>query len=522
MSPTQPDRPVFLRFGAALALAALALATRPAPAQPPEPGKPQVISEEDAEARRDALQKQVYAAFARNDYTAAEAGLRELIPLDSDNFVPWYNLACALAQQGKLEDAIGMLQQSIARGFADKRHLESDPHLRAIRDTEAYKAIIAGWDQILDRRIDANLEAARKVFGTDESRSRYTIEKDPALRLAYITAFDPTLFAQAKDELARLTRWWETAVAPPASELPAQNRGHAAEEVANPWILVILPTRADYGRWAARRFGDSWQSVGGSYSHDNKQLVAMDLGSTLRHEYWHVLHWRDMDARAQRHPVWIMEGLCSLVEDVEPLGDDDFRPLPSWRTNMARRIARGGRLVPFDTLMSLDQKRFVTSRPLAMYAQARAMFMFLAERGKLRAWYAAYTAGFREDPTGKSAWVKVFDQPLEQTEREFRAWLLALPEVNEVVGEGAANLPFDIGPGLGDGPTIDSLPTGKARDAGFRMRDVITSLNGQPVRDLNDLARLLGQHDAGDEVQVGYRRGDRHATARIVLVGRPQ
>lgn len=502
-----------LRAGALLISALWSIAT-PGLAEPPPPGQPRTITAEQAEHERDRLEKAVFSAFATRDYAAAETALRELIPLDKDNFVPWYNLACALSLQGKTDEAVTMLEQSIARGFADLRQLRTDPHLEALRGTESYRTIVAGWDTFLDRRIDANLEAARKVFGDDASRGKYIIEKDESLRLAYVSAFDPVLFAQSKQEINRLTRWWETMV------LPAPKEG-SVPPAKSPWILVILPTRPDYGRWAARRFGEDWQRIGGNYSHDNKQLVAMDLGATLRHEYWHVLHWRHMDELGQRQPVWVMEGLCSLVEDIEPVGDgpdSTFRALPSWRTNMARRLARGGGLMPWETLFAMEQRRFVASRPLAMYAQSRAIFMYLLERGKLREWYADYTGGFAEDPSGKRAFERVFGRPLKETERDFRLWLLSLPEVQESVGDGPANLPFDVGPGTGDGPVIESLTSGPTRDAGLRIRDVLTSIDGKPVRDLNDLARILGEYEAGATVQVGYRRRGQHGTAPVVLL----
>lgn len=486
----------------------------PAQAQTPEPGQRAVVTEEEAEVRLAKLEKEVFEAFARKDLGAAERGLRELIPLDKNNFVPWYNLACALAMQGKNDEAVAMLRQSILRGFSDLRQMETDPNLDSVRALDGYRAIVAGWDKHQDRRIDDKLEAAKKVFGDDGSRGRYTIEKDETLRLAYVSAFDATLFGQSKQEVSRLTRWWEKMVLP--ADEPLRTGGRTYRKP--PWVLVILPTREDYARWAARRFGERWQSIGGNYSHDSKQLVAMDLGATVRHEYWHVLHWRHMDDLGQRQPIWVMEGLCSLVEDIEARGDDAFAALPSWRTNMARRLAKNGALTPWDVLFAMDQKRFTGSRPLAFYAQSRAIFMYLLERGKLRDWYTAYVRGFKSDASGKAAFETVFDRPLKETEKDFRQWLKELPEVQETVGNGPANLPFDIGPGGGDGPSIDSLPTGAARDAGLRLRDIITSIDGKPVRDLNELARILGEYEAGAQVEVGYRRGGKHGTGRVTLI----
>jgi S1-C subfamily serine protease len=44
--------------------------------------------------------------------------------------------------------------------------------------------------------------------------------------------------------------------------------------------------------------------------------------------------------------------------------------------------------------------------------------------------------------------------------------------------------------------------------------------NGQPTRDLNEVVRLLGEHDAGDVVEVSYRRGKVHGSAKVTLVPR--
>jgi hypothetical protein len=286
--------------------------------------------------------------------------------------------------------------------------------------------------------------------------------------------------------------------------------------------MVVLPSRPDYLRWAAAKYGPAGQSVGGAYSHDEKRLVAMDLGSTLRHEYWHALHWRHMDQLGQRHPVWVMEGLCSLVEDVQPLPDGGFRALPSWRTNMAKRLGKGGSLMPWDVLFAMDQQRFIGSKPLAYYAQARAVFMFLADRGKLREWYAAYVQGFRTDPTGAAAFETVFGKPTSEVEKDFRAWLKDVPEVAEEIRPGMANVPFDVSPGTGDGIVVNSTPRGKSgRASGLRMRDVITSIDGEPVRDLNDFARVLGDRMPGEEIKVAYRRGKVYAETLVKLIQQP-
>jgi hypothetical protein len=270
--------------------------------------------------------------------------------------------------------------------------------------------------------------------------------------------------------------------------------------------------------------------VGGVYSHDNKQLIAKDIGSTLRHEFWHVLHWRDMDLLGQRHPIWIMEGLCSLMEDMEVGSDGKARPIASWRTNQAGQLARTGKLTPWEVLFKLDQGKFVGTRPLAFYGQSRAIFMWLFEQGKLKDWYAAYTAGYKEDPTGLSAFETVFGKPVKKVEADYRAWLRKLPVVDEDFPAGSAVLPFDIEPvGAGDGLVVSlnselERPGGRggvarfAKAGGIQPRDVILSIDDKPVHETGELIRVLADYGPGTEVKVTYRRLKRVMTTKVTLV----
>ena len=508
--------------------------------QPPTSDTPAQVERaqpENARRVREHYEDEFLRAMRRGDLERAEQTLRDWTAAESQNFVPWYNLACILGHRGKIAEGEAALQRSVVEGFSDLRTLMTDPDLVPLRKTETYRAIIEGWDKIIDSRIDAQLESAKKIFrGT--KRTPYLFEKDTELRLAYISAFDPELFKQAQAELAQLTTWWHELVLPehepwrtgkgapsamPDQPAPGEDADTPRPGRKPPWVTVVLPTRPDYLRWASARYGPAGMSVGGAYSHDEKRLVAMDLGSTLRHEYWHALHWRHMDQLGQRHPVWVMEGLCSLVEDIQPIPGGGFRGLPSWRTNMAKRLAKAGKLMPWDVLFAVDQKRFVNSKPLAYYAQARAVFMFLAERGKLRAWYGAYVERFHVEPSGAAAFEAVFHAPLADIERDFRDWLKDLPEVAERIRPGMANLPFDVGAGTGDGIVIDSTPRGRAgRASGLKMRDVITAIDGEAVRDLNDFARLLGEREPGEEVRISYRRGKVHAETTVTLIRQPE
>jgi hypothetical protein len=508
------------------------------------------MPEEEAIAERARLEKEIAAAFKKNDFPGAEKRLRELIPLDHENFVPWYNLACALSMQGgkeKIEDALDMLKQSIARGFADLRGMRSDPHLANLRATEEYKAIEAAWGSILDRRTERTIENAKKKFKVGEKGSPYILDRDESKHLIYISAFDPALFAEAKKDADKLERWWkwmageqsgrdgERKSGSEETQAPHSSSPHSSSDPQSapsltPWVLVILPTRKDYIAWAMQRYGDRYDRVGGEYNHDSKTLVSMDLGSSWRHEFWHIMHWRDMDNRGQRHPMWVMEGLCSLVEDCDTGPNGEMQPRASWRTNMVARLGRSGRLIPFDVIFDTNHKGFMGERTLAYYGQSRAMFLFLAERGHLQEWYRTYTGtgkgGFKEDPSGRAAFEVVLGKPIKDVERDFRKWVATLPEVAEEPGRGPANLPVDVGIGSGAGPVvkIDNMAelmtpgVKQTNTQGLRDKDVITAIDAKPVRDLNDLARVLGEYEAGATVTVAYIRGKVHGELKVKLV----
>ena len=110
-----------------------------------------------------------------------------------------------------------------------------------------------------------------------------------------------------------------------------------ARAETNPVIISSLPTPQDFARLVGA------PGIGGYYERDRKRLVSQDIGPSLRHEFFHVLHWRRMDRTGQQHPYWVMEGFATLVEDIEADGSGGISVVPSWRTNIVRRLERAGR-----------------------------------------------------------------------------------------------------------------------------------------------------------------------------------
>ncbi|MBL9145953.1 MAG: hypothetical protein JNM99_19895 [Verrucomicrobiaceae bacterium] len=86
------------------------------------------------------LQQKADECKARKDFVGMEAMFRAQITMQPGLPNPHYNLACALALQGKTDDALKALTQSVATGFADAKGLEADDDLASLRVEPAFAA----------------------------------------------------------------------------------------------------------------------------------------------------------------------------------------------------------------------------------------------------------------------------------------------------------------------------------------------------------------------------------------------
>ncbi|MBX3410169.1 MAG: PDZ domain-containing protein [Phycisphaeraceae bacterium] len=510
-SHAHPVQALWRSISRAAAVAAMTVCLFGAHAQPAAAPKP-----EQTRARVATLSERAVEKFLGRDYEGAAALLREALALKENNFVAWYNLACCLAAMERLDDAAQALVKAVEFGFVDAHQMRRDPSLAPLRRHPVYLELLGHWPQLLVARRDAGLLEAREFF-PDRA---YAEVIDERLRLAYRAAFDERAFALARADLDRVAAWANRHIFP-----DIMNEAASRDDA---WVVVVLPRREDFMRWIASVYGaDAVRGnsmIGGSYEHDAKRLVSIDLGSSLRHEFMHVLHWRTCTRLGQRHPVWIQEGLCSLVEDMDELPGGELGPAPSWRTNIAKRLERIRALMPIEQLATMPQHRFTGQRPLANYSQARTVFLFVWQRGALARWYEAYTAGFAQDPTGVTALEEALGMPIADINREYRAWLRDLPMVPETIEPGKASLGIEIESGSGEGPVVVTVDR-RLRNmpdsaAALRPRDVITAIDGKATRDIAELVRVLGQYNVGDEVEVSYRRSRLHGQIRVRLVAR--
>lgn len=506
------------------------------------------------EAQRAAYTARAIEAFRAGEYEEAERVLIEQLGFDGSNFVVHYNLACARAVQGRVDEANVDLRRAVELGFSNRHHLRADPYLRNLRGTEAFEALLSNWGAVLEMQRRSRVEQARGWM-----RGGLIERGDEDLRFDLLSSHDERATGEALVEMRRVADW-------AAGVMP----GVADGSDERPYVVVALPDQQDFLKWAFWTYGQrarqAFSGIGGAYEHDHKRLVAQDLGPTLRHEFFHVLHWRDMDRLGQIHPVWIQEGLASLVEDMDPVrivrrrtqpaaiggpppsvdpnlvpGEEDagdaaeenrtglveesFLPAASWRTNIVKRLARTGGLYPLTELAELDHQTFSTRRPLSTYAQARTVFLFLHDLGLLADWYETYTRddahGFGDDPRGLAALEAVFGAEIDAIEDRYRSWVMHdLAEVAETGGDLRGVIGVDIEQGEGDGPVVTNLPPGSRRRTGLRRLDVITAIDGRGVRDMKELVRVLSDYEAGERVTISYRRVRLHGETEVVLQAR--
>lgn len=481
-------------------------------AQPEEPTPPHQTEPASPPDRETLIRwsRDATEAFAAGDLDAAAEALAGLIEWEPGNFVHRYNLACIRSRQGESEAAAELLLQAAELGFSDVRLLRNDPSLANARKTTTVRSMLENWGKILDRRVETDLERARERYG-----SRYWYIKDPELRIAYVCAYDQQTLEEVQQELREVHRWAMESVFA---------KTDAADRLVNPddpWVLVVLPNQRDFRAWAVATYGAAArnfnQAIGGHYSHDEKQLVTMDLGATLRHEFMHVLHWRSNTHRGQIHPVWVQEGLCSLIEDYDRDDNGDLVPVESWRTNQALFLAKTGHLLHIKDLCTMPRDRFTSSRPLARYAQARALFLFISREGKLAEWYAHFSEHFRDDPTGVASIEAVLDGTLDQIDERYAAFCRALPEVPEEVKRGMPSLGIEIdSTGTGEGLRI-SAHVRRNTAGDLKLGDIITHIDDRPVRDYWELVRVLTSYEPGETVTVRYRRVRLHRETDLTL-----
>ena len=208
-----------LTIAAALSLAGWAFAGHAfvfaqAPATPTRPASNVFQRFTTASVER-ALMMPIIGLFREKRYDAAEKILRESIQRFPDSALFHYNLAAALARQGKIDGALDSLGNAVTRGFMSKAIIQRDPDLDSLRAHARYRTLLATVDAAVAearkappvRIAPARIEQGRAVVGVSntgwEPRSNILFSQ---------FAFEPTAPNKTvhggKDQVAQLLNGW--------------------------------------------------------------------------------------------------------------------------------------------------------------------------------------------------------------------------------------------------------------------------------------------------------------------------
>lgn len=113
-------------------------------------GESSVFDQPKNQARHLHLLARMDASYARKDYAAMEKASRDGLALGSADELWAYNLACALALQGKDEAALAALDKAIDAGFLDTDYLVKDPDFATLRGTDGFKARLTRMARLTD------------------------------------------------------------------------------------------------------------------------------------------------------------------------------------------------------------------------------------------------------------------------------------------------------------------------------------------------------------------------------------
>lgn len=484
-----------------------------------------------ARAGQDSVEARVQERIDEGDLDGAERLLKRQAERSPNLFHPHYNLACIASLRGDASVSADHLVQALSRGFGDLRQLRRDEHLQTLRDSEYFEAVLRQWQAILESQQQHRTQLYASLLEVQPER----VIKDDAHRLAYLANHDAQTVEEVQGELETLRAWAERTLFPTLSD--------EDEVQQDAWVLVVMPNKRNFERWLASRFGPGAvahagaSTIGGSYSRDDGVLVARDLGPSLRHEFVHILHHRDMDRTGRRHPLWVQEGLASLVEDIDWSGDRPTFTI-NWRTNILERLEGVSRLPSVRRLTEFEDDRFVSRRPLENYAMARGVMLWLESENRLGEFYQALSRGVEgvdggsamlaTDPTGWRAVVYAAlgadglgldaEEAEEAVQERYRDWVRTLTRLpdEELRLDASLALPLDMGDG--DGLRVLDIPTPADRArTGLRLGAVITHIEGQPVRDLTEYVRRLSDFEPGDAVSVRYRFGEARYEAEATL-----
>jgi tetratricopeptide (TPR) repeat protein len=407
-------------------------------------------------------------------------------PDDPRVSIAYYNLACAYSLKGDKDEALDALEASIEKGYTDFAHMEKDSDLDNVRSEPRYKSLLARREEIQKRGAEKTVEQLKKLFNERYKFSQECMfDIDEERKIIYATNQSAAVLEQLKEALNEYAdAQWKTLF----------------DHKPTYYITIVCPSQQDFRKMVPSR------GVGGYYNHQQKILVCGGIGMVLRHEFTHALHFGDLDARGQGHPIWLVEGLATCFEE-SALIDGIPTPLPNGRLNVVRIALATGKYLPWDKLFKYSHRQYMQNASIC-YAESRYIVYYIWQMGKLKEFYDVYCETYDEDKTCQKAMEKVFGKSLSEVEADFRKWIADAPEPVGATPKGAPF--FGVGTqGTAAGMQVVQVVPGSSADAaGIKAGDIIVEFAGKKYTNRDQFATAIREQKAGETIKVKILRGE--------------
>jgi len=462
----------------------------------PPPKKPRKLSPRQVQA----LHRRAMAYFNKKEYKKCIAEYRKILRSDPEHMIALYNTACAYSLLKDKDHAVEYLKKSVEAGYVNFAHMEKDKDIDNIRDEEGYKEIFRKKAEYIRKSTDkAVARITRSLAQRGVDAKRYKTAFDRERNFVYLHTKSAEQFAVIRKGLEEYAEYqWQ----------------HLFQNRPTRPLYIVLLTAADSRKVFRRR-------AGGVFSAGSNTLLCGDIPglklmktSVIVHEFTHALHFADMLARHQRHPIWLLEGLATLFEASDRNGG--VVPRHSYRLAIVQAAVRSGRTLPWKTLMKMNHAAFMRTSRLA-YAQSRYMLFYMYEKGLLKKFYDEYTdkANYASDTSALESFEVVFGKPIESVEREWKQWVLKqrVPPI-PYLGVRTRQAP---------GGVVVTLVSGgsPAAKAGLKKGDTIAAISGRAIKTVSDLMEAVGHRKVCDEVEVEIVRQGASHTLKARLGRRP-
>ncbi|MFH1422892.1 MAG: hypothetical protein ABIH42_09315 [Planctomycetota bacterium] len=362
-------------------------------------------TKEAEQEKLDKTRENAFTLLTKKKYKDAIAEFAKILSCYPDDSNSLYNTACAHSLLDNKEKALEFLEKSIKAGFIDFNHIENDSDLNNIRNEEAYKKIIENKEVYIKEAFNAYIERCKQELGEG-----YNIINDENYKLLIASNAE-------QEKLDKII-----------------NRMHEHADVLwndffknkpNYYIIVILPKDTE----SYNKLGLDKLNPVGLYDVTNRRLM-VDLQSggigAITHEFAHALHFADMGALNQRHPLWIVEGFGTFCEECWAKDNHLVGNLKSWRLKKYKETIGTENYISLEFIMKAPKEEFKTRKTPYMCAAARYVFCYLQEKGLLVRFYKEYITDFSKDSTGITTIERLTGKTLNEFEKEWLEFVKAL------------------------------------------------------------------------------------------------